>query len=88
MNMNTYWMEQAAHLEWIKTPEKAGEFDYGSGSGSDVSIKWFEDGVLNVCANCLDRHVAGGHGGQTALIWEGDDPSQHLNITYQEALDT
>ena len=85
-DMTDFWMEKAARLEWIKTPTKAGEFDYGKGSGTSVSIKWFEDGVLNVSANCLDRHVAAGRGDETALIWEGDDPSRDLRISFQEAL--
>ena len=86
-DLTTFWMEKADRLEWIKKPTKAGFFDYGKGLGTNVSIKWFEDGVLNVSANCLDRHVAAGHGDHTALIWEGDDPSKHLRITYQEVLE-
>ena len=81
-----FWMEKAARLDWIKAPTRAGEFDYGKGAGTEVSIKWFEDGVLNVCANCLDRHVTAGRGEETAIIWEGDDPSKDLHISYQEAL--
>ena len=86
-DVKNFWMEKAARLEWIKAPTKAGEFDYGNGSGTDVSIKWFEDGVLNVSANCLDRHVAAGRGSDTAIIWEGDDPSVDQHISFQEALD-
>jgi len=86
-DMDTYWLQRAARLNWIKTPTKAGEFDYGNGSGTDVSIKWFEDGVINVSANCLDRHVAAGRGSDTAIIWEGDDPNVDKHISYKEALD-
>ncbi len=57
---------------------------------SDVSwdpeklhIKWFEDGVLNVAANCIDRHLAK-RANQTAIIWEGDDPKRHKRITYRQ----
>ena len=84
---NTFWMERAARLDWMTAPTKAGEVDYGSGSGSDVSIKWFADGVLNVSANCLDRHVTAGKGDQVAIIWEGDDPTKDAKITYAEALE-
>jgi acetyl-CoA synthetase len=49
----------------------------------NVSIKWYEDGTLNLAANCLDRHLAE-RGDQTAIIWEGDDASQSKHITYRE----
>src|SRR6202167_2804955 len=49
----------------------------------DVSIKWYEDGVLNACANCVDRHLAT-RGGQTAILWEGDDPGEDKKVTYKE----
>src|SRR6202044_3960819 len=48
-----------------------------------VSIKWFEDGVTNVAVNCVDRHLAK-RAQQTAIIWEGDDPSKSKHITYAE----
>ena len=49
----------------------------------DVHIKWYADGVLNVSANCIDRHLAE-RGDQVAIIWEGDDPTQDKKITYNE----
>ena len=49
----------------------------------DVSIKWFEDGTLNVAYNCVDRHLAK-RGDQTAIIWEGDDPNDDKTLTYRE----
>ena len=52
----------------------------------DVSIKWYEDGTLNACVNCVDRHLAD-KGDQTAIIWEGDEPDQDAKITYQELHD-
>ena len=75
-----FWAEQAQRLEWIKpfTKVKNTTFEY-----PNVSIKWFEDGVLNVSANCIDRHLAA-HGDKVAIIWEPDDPkaaAQH--ITYR-----
>jgi acetyl-CoA synthetase len=74
-----FWGEQAKHLTWIKpfTKTKSGNFD------DDVQIKWFEDGVLNVSANCIDRHLPQ-RADQTAIIWEGDDPSEAKHITYAE----
>ncbi|MBN2210823.1 MAG: acetate--CoA ligase, partial [Sedimentisphaerales bacterium] len=53
----------------------------------EADIKWFIDGKLNVSYNCLDRHVEAGHGNQTAIIWEGNDPSEDANFTYKQLLD-
>ena len=74
-----FWGEQARErLDWITpfTKVKNASFDY-----DNLSIKWFEDGELNVCANCVDRHLAS-RGEQTAIIWEGDDPGVDSKITY------
>ena len=67
-----FWGEHGKILDWIKpyTKVKNTSFDPGH-----VSIRWFEDGTLNLAANCLDRHLAE-RGDQTAIIWEGDDPTQ------------
>ncbi len=76
-----FWGEQAKErLDWIKpfTKVKNTTFKY-----PDVSIKWFEDGVLNVSANCIDRHLAD-RGDQVAIIWESDDPNVDKKITYNE----
>ena len=76
-----FWAEQAARIDWIKpfTKVKNTSFDV-----LDVTIKWFEDGVLNVSANCIDRHL-GKRGDQTAILWEPDDPkTPHRTITYRE----
>ena len=77
---NAFWMEEGKRVDWIKPYTKSGNWSY---EYPDVSIKWFEDGTLNVSANCIDRHLAT-RGDQVAIIWEGDDPSEHLNITYKE----
>ncbi|MHA6323842.1 acetate--CoA ligase [Roseivivax sp. CAU 1753] len=79
-----FWGEQAGRLDWIKAPTKIKDvcFDYGA-----VSIKWFEDGQLNVAANCIDRHLET-RGDQTAIIFEPDDPSEaSQNITYRQLHD-
>jgi len=75
-----FWGEHGKRVDWIKpyTTVKNTSFDY-----DNVSIKWYEDGTLNVCANCVDRHVAT-RGDQTAIIWEGDEPDQDAHITYSE----
>ncbi|EMF4671853.1 acetate--CoA ligase [Providencia stuartii] len=76
----TFWGEKGKVVDWIKpyTRVKNTSFDPGH-----ISIRWFEDGTLNLSANCLDRHLAD-KGDQTAIIWEGDDPSQSKNVTYRE----
>src|SRR6056297_2869320 len=76
-----FWGEHGKRLDWIKpyTKVKNTSFAY-----DDVSIKWFEDGTLNVAANCVDRHLAT-RGDQTAIIWEPDEPTDEaLHITYAE----
>jgi len=78
---DTFWSSAAQRVDWIKpfTRVKNTSFEY-----PDVSIKWFEDGTLNVAANCVDRHVAE-RGDQTAIIWEPDDPNTPArHITYRE----
>ncbi|MBV1867054.1 MAG: acetate--CoA ligase [Marinosulfonomonas sp.] len=77
---DAFWGEQGKRLDWIKpyTKVKNTTFEY-----PDVSIKWYEDGVLNVSANCVDRHLAS-RADQTAIIWESDDPTRDKHITYAE----
>ncbi|MEM9725046.1 MAG: acetyl-coenzyme A synthetase N-terminal domain-containing protein, partial [Pseudomonadota bacterium] len=78
-----FWGEQGRRLDWIKPYNTVKNTSYAH---PDVSIKWYEDGVLNVCANCVDRHVEK-RGDQTAIIWEGDDPALSDHITYSELYD-
>ncbi len=75
-----FWAEQGKRLDWIRpyTKIKAVSFDPGN-----VSIKWYHDGSLNACYNCVDRHLAT-RGDQTAIIWEGDDPADSEIITYSD----
>ncbi|MFT6531883.1 MAG: acetyl-CoA synthetase [Limimaricola cinnabarinus] len=76
-----FWAEQGKRLDWIKPYDKVKETDFTLGQ---VSIKWFEDGTLNVAQNCIDRHLAT-RGTQTAIIWEPDDPqAEAQHITYQQ----
>jgi acetyl-CoA synthetase len=76
---DAFWGEQGKLLDWIKpyTKVRNASFD------GDVSIAWFEDGTLNVAANCIDRHLPE-RAQQTAIIWEGDEPNQQRTITYAE----
>ena len=75
-----FWADQAKRVDWFREPTIIKNVDFGP---PDVSIKWYEDGVLNVSHNCLDRHLAS-RGDRTAIVWEGDDPADDLKITYRE----
>src|SRR3546814_9507185 len=67
---HVYWLEQAGRLDWVNFPAKTNESSFDE---ADFGVKWFADGVLNVSANCIDRHLAT-RGDQTAIIWEPDSP--------------
>ncbi len=75
-----FWADEGKRIDWIKpySVVKNTSFAY-----PDVSIKWFEDGTLNVSANCIDRHLEK-RGDQVAIIWEGDDPADDAKVTYKE----
>jgi acetyl-CoA synthetase len=75
-----FWGEMGRRIEWFTpyTKVKNTSFD-----PHRLMIRWFEDGVTNVAHNCVDRHLAG-HGEDTAIIWEGDDPADHKHITYKQ----
>ena len=75
-----FWAEQAKRLDWIKPPTKIKNTSFAY---PDISIKWFEDGVLNITSNCIDRHLAT-RGEQTAIIWEGDVPGTQDKVTYRQ----
>ncbi|WP_310621925.1 acetate--CoA ligase [Flexibacterium corallicola] len=75
-----FWGEHGQRIDWIKPYTRVKNTSYDP---HNVSIKWFEDGTLNVAANCIDRHLSE-RGDQAAIIWEGDDPSEHKTITYKE----
>ncbi len=80
INPEGFWREHGQIVDWIKpfTKVKHTSFDTGH-----VSVNWFEDGTLNVSANCIDRHLAT-RGDQPAIIWEGDDPTDDATFTYNE----
>ncbi len=79
-----FWRHEGQRIDWITPYSRVKNTDFALGR---VSIKWFEDGTLNVSANCVDRHVAT-RGTQTAIIWEPDDPKAPArHISYIELLD-
>ncbi|PPQ35630.1 acetate--CoA ligase [Rhodopila globiformis] len=78
-NPEAFWAKEAQRVAWIKAPTKIKNTNFTG----DISIKWFEDGVLNASASCLDRHLAE-RGDQTAIIWEGDNPNDSKHVTYRE----
>jgi acetyl-CoA synthetase len=78
---DAFWGEQGKRLDWITPYNKVKNTSFDG----DVTIKWYEDGALNVAANCLDRHLAT-RGDQVAIIWEADDPDEaSKSITYRQA---
>ena len=77
-----FWDTQGDRLDWVRRYTRDAVMDVKYDK-DDVSIRWYHDGILNVCYNCVDRHVRD-KGGQTAIIWEGDDPNQSRHITYLE----
>ncbi len=78
-NADAFWAEQAKRLDWMRPWQTVDSSRFSL----DVSIKWFEGGMLNVCYNCVDRHLAT-KANDTAIIWEGDNPADSKHITYQE----
>ena len=75
-----FWAEQAQRIDWIKPFTKVKDVSFAK---DDLHIRWYEDGTLNVCYNCVDRHLET-KGDDVAIIWEGDDPANDLKITYRE----
>jgi acetyl-CoA synthetase len=75
-----FWGKHAKRLDWFKAPTKIKNTSFAY---DNVSIKWFEDGVLNVSYNCIDRHLKK-RGNQTAIIWEGDNPYDDKKVNYTE----
>ena len=76
---DAFWGEHGKRVDWIRPYSSVKDVSFTG----DVHIRWFQDGTLNVAANCLDRHLAT-RGDQTAIIWEGDDPKESARITYRD----
>jgi acetyl-CoA synthetase len=82
-NNEKFWADEGKRIHWFKPYTKVKDVIY---STKKVSIKWFYDGTTNVSYNCIDRHLPK-RAKQTAIIFEGDDPKESKNITYQELSD-
>lgn len=79
---DAFWAEQAKRIDWFTPPTKVGNWSF-----DPVSIKWYEDGVLNLCHNAVDRHVAAGKGDAIAFIFEPDDPANDARrVSYSQLL--
>jgi len=79
-NNEEFWKKEGKRIDWIKPYTKIKDVKY---SNTDVRIKWFYDGTLNVSANCIDRHLSDKKN-KTAIIWVGDDPKDSKQISYKE----
>ncbi|MDF2786739.1 MAG: acetyl-CoA synthetase [Pantoea eucrina] len=77
---DTFWGEQGKILDWITPYSTVKNTSFAPGN---ISIRWYEDGTLNLAANCLDRHLAT-RGDRPAIIWEGDDASESKTLTFRE----
>ncbi|MFN3912703.1 acetate--CoA ligase, partial [Hyphomonas sp.] len=75
-----FWGEQGQRLDWIKPYTQVKDVSWETG---DLHVRWYHDGVLNVAANCLDRHLAT-RGDKAAMIWEGDAPGESYTVTYRQ----
>jgi acetyl-CoA synthetase len=73
-----FWADQARRIDWVKAPTRIADWSF-----DPVEIKWFEDGILNLCHNCLDRHLAA-RSAERAIVWEGDEPGVTRTLTYGE----
>ncbi len=80
---DAFWLEQADTLEWFKKPTIARNFTWDT-AARKIETKWFEDGVLNVSANCLDRHLKTANRTKTAIIWQGEGEDEVQKLTYEE----
>jgi acetyl-CoA synthetase len=79
-NPERFWGDVARRIDWIRSPTRIKDVSYDA---ADFRIRWYEDGQLNVAANCLDRHLAT-RGDKTAIIWEGDNPNESARLSYRE----
>jgi acetyl-CoA synthetase len=75
-----FWGEHGQRLDWSKPYTKVKQVSWDK---SDLQVRWFSDGELNVAYNCIDRHLAT-RGDKVALIWEGDHPADDATVTYKQ----
>ncbi|MEM7054303.1 MAG: AMP-binding protein, partial [Pseudomonadota bacterium] len=77
---DAFWGKVGQRIDWIKPYTSVSDVSFDL---DNLHIRWYQDGTLNVCVNCIDRHLDT-RGDQVAIIWEGDDPGNDLKITYRE----
>jgi acetyl-CoA synthetase len=77
---HAFWLEQARRLSWERFPTRSGDCSFDR---DDFHIRWYEDGILNLSVNCLDRHLPE-RGDDTALVFEPDQPGAGRSVTYAE----
>jgi acetyl-CoA synthetase len=75
---DAFWAEEARRIDWIRQPSRIADWSF-----DPVEIRWFEDGILNLCHNCVDRHLAD-KADSVAIIWEGDEPGPTRTLTFAE----
>ena len=80
---DSFWLEQAKTLDWIKEPTKACEYTWDT-KARKIEHTWFEDGIINVSYNCLDRHLKGKNKNKAAIIWQGEEDQETATLTYQD----
>ncbi len=80
---DAFWLDQAKRLDWVTPPTEAGDWSFAA---EDFHVRWYADGILNLAANCLDRHLAA-RGDKVALIFEGDEPGEGRTLTYRQLHD-
>ena len=78
-----FWLDQAKRLSWFKEPTESLRYTWDT-QGRKIEHTWFADGELNVCYNCLDRHLGTPTAKKTALIWQGEAEDAVREITYEE----
>ena len=78
-----FWSNIGKRIDWIAPYTKVRDVSFKE---SDLRIRWYEDGMLNACVNCLDRHLVS-RADETAIIWEGDNPDEDRHITFREAFE-
>lgn len=81
---DSFWLAQANALQWIKKPVIGCNYVWDK---REIHHKWFEDGVINVSVNCLDRHLIGEKKSKTAIIWQGEDEKESRTLTYEQLHD-
>ncbi|MFM8375338.1 MAG: acetate--CoA ligase [Phenylobacterium sp.] len=79
---DAYWMALAGRLDWMRKPTRTKDVSFNR---EDFHVRWYEDGVLNVSVNCLDRHIPE-RGDQVAIIWEPDDGENGTTLSYRQLL--